>query len=74
LLSFTDLLYRPKELDSEKGGGVSFSQAARQIEVGTMIGRGRNKSVRASTGSSDDGWRKYTISYIRGWRLLICCY
>ena len=55
-LNFTDFLYRPRrpeELDTARGGGVIFSQAAHQIDIVRLFGGGRVKSVRAMTGSWD---------------------
>ena len=55
-LNFTDFLYRPRrpeELDTARGGGVIFSQAAHQIDIVRLFGGGRVKSVRAVTGSWD---------------------
>jgi phthalate 4,5-cis-dihydrodiol dehydrogenase len=55
-LNFTDFLYRPRrpeELDTARGGGVIFSQAAHQIDIVRLMGGGRVKSVRAMTGSWD---------------------
>ena len=55
-LNFTDFLYRPRrpeELVTEQGGGVVFSQAAHQIDIVRLLGGGRVRSVRASTGAWD---------------------
>ncbi len=55
-LDFTDFLYRPRrpeELDTRKGGGVVFSQAAHQIDIVRLLGGGRVRSVRAMTGNWD---------------------
>ena len=55
-LNFTDFLYRPRrpeELDTARGGGVIFSQAAHQIDIVRLLGGGRLRSVRAVTGSWD---------------------
>lgn len=55
-LNYTDFLYRPRrpeELDTGKGGGVAFSQAAHQIDIVRRIGGGRVKSARAVTGRWD---------------------
>ena len=43
---------RPEELDTARGGGVVFSQAAHQVDVARMLG-GEVRSVRAVTGSWD---------------------
>ncbi len=55
-VNFTDFLYRPRraeELATEKGGGVLFNQAPHQVDVVRLIGGGRVRSVRASTGAWD---------------------
>jgi phthalate 4,5-cis-dihydrodiol dehydrogenase len=55
-LNFTDFLYRPRrpeELVTEQGGGVVFSQGAHQVDVVRLLGGGRVRSVRASTGAWD---------------------
>ncbi|MED5501759.1 Gfo/Idh/MocA family oxidoreductase [Salinicola sp. LHM] len=55
-LNFTDFLYRPRrpeELDTARGGGVVFSQAAHQVDIVRLLAGGRTKSVRAITGSWD---------------------
>lgn len=57
-LNFTDFLYRPRrpeELETAQGGGVIFSQGAHQIDIVRMLGGGRVRSVRASTGTWDAG-------------------
>jgi phthalate 4,5-cis-dihydrodiol dehydrogenase len=56
-LNYTDFLYRPRrpeELDTTKGGGVAFSQAAHQVDIIRRLGGGRVRSVRAITGAWDD--------------------
>jgi phthalate 4,5-cis-dihydrodiol dehydrogenase len=53
---FTDFLYRPRrpeELDTARGGGVVFSQAAHQVDIVRLLGGGMVKSVRAMTGCWD---------------------
>lgn len=55
-LNFTDFLYRPRrpeELDTSKGGGVVFSQAAHQVDIARLLGGGRVRSVRAVNGNWD---------------------
>jgi phthalate 4,5-cis-dihydrodiol dehydrogenase len=55
-LNFTDFLYRPRrpeELDTEKGGGVVFSQAAHQVDVVRLLANAPARSVRALTGNWD---------------------
>jgi len=52
---YTDFLYRPRrpeELDTRRGGGVVFSQAAHQVDVARTIA-GDVRSVRAVTGAWD---------------------
>jgi phthalate 4,5-cis-dihydrodiol dehydrogenase len=54
--NYTDFLYRPRrpeELDTAKGGGVIFSQAAHQCDIVRLLGGGRVRSVRAVTASWD---------------------
>jgi phthalate 4,5-cis-dihydrodiol dehydrogenase len=54
--NYTDLLYRPRaewEMDTARGGGVVFIQAAHQIDVVRLIGGGRVRGVRAMTGTAD---------------------
>src|SRR6185295_15925724 len=55
-LNFTDFLYRPRrpeELDTSKGGGAVFNQAAHQVDIVRMLAGARAASVRASTGAWD---------------------
>lgn len=55
-MNFTDFLYRPRrpeELDTAKGGGVVFSQAAHQIDVVRRLAGAAIRSVRAQTGAWD---------------------
>jgi phthalate 4,5-cis-dihydrodiol dehydrogenase len=55
-LNYTNYLYRPRrpeELDTAKGGGAIFNQAAHQIDIVRLLGGGRVKSVRAATGAWD---------------------
>jgi len=54
--TFTDFLYRPRrpeELDTTKGGGVVFSQAAHQVDVVRRLAGASVCSVRATTGRWD---------------------
>jgi phthalate 4,5-cis-dihydrodiol dehydrogenase len=56
-ISYTDYLYRPRrpeELDTARGGGAVFNQAAHQVDIVRLIGGGRVTSVRAVTGSWDN--------------------
>jgi len=55
-ITFTDFLYRPRrpeELDSARGGGVAFSQAAHQVDVVRRLADAPVRSVRATTGRWD---------------------
>jgi phthalate 4,5-cis-dihydrodiol dehydrogenase len=55
-LNYTDYLYRPRrpeELDTSKGGGAIFNQAAHQVDIVRLIAGAPIKSVRAVTGSWD---------------------
>jgi phthalate 4,5-cis-dihydrodiol dehydrogenase len=55
-LNYTDFLYRPRrpeELDTAKGGGVFFSQAAHQVDVVRALVGARVSAVRASAGAWD---------------------
>jgi len=55
-LNYTDYLYRPRrpeELDTARGGGAVFNQAAHQVDIVRLLGGGRVQSVRAATGAWD---------------------
>jgi phthalate 4,5-cis-dihydrodiol dehydrogenase len=55
-LYYTDFLYRPRrpeELDTARGGGAVWNQAAHQIDIVRLLGGGRLASVRALTGNWD---------------------
>ena len=55
-LYYTDFIYRPRrpeELDSARGGGAIFNQAAHQVDIVRLLGGGRVRSVRAQTGAWD---------------------
>jgi phthalate 4,5-cis-dihydrodiol dehydrogenase len=55
-LNFTDYLYRPRrpeELDTLRGGGAVYNQAAHQVDIVRMLAGSRATSVRASTGAWD---------------------
>jgi len=55
-LNYTDYLYRPRrpeELDTSKGGGAVFNQAAHQVDMVRLIAAAPAQSVRAITGSWD---------------------
>lgn len=54
-MMFTDFLYRPRrpeELDTSKGGGAVYNQAAHHVDIIRLLG-GNVKSVRAGTGNWD---------------------
>src|SRR5262245_34164558 len=55
-LDYTDFLYRPRrpeELDTAKGGGVFFNQAAHQVDILRLLAGSPVKSVRCSSGAWD---------------------
>ncbi len=55
-LNYTDFLYRPRrpeELDSARGGGVVFNQAAHQVDIVRLLAGGRVTGVRGMVGSWD---------------------
>lgn len=55
-MNFTDFLYRPRrpeELDTARGGGVVFSQAAHQVDIVRLLAGGLVTSVYASAGRWD---------------------
>jgi len=55
-LNYTDYLYRPRrpeELDTSKGGGAIFNQAAHQVDMARLVAGTPVQSVRAVTGSWD---------------------
>ena len=55
-LNFTDFLYRPRrpeELDTARGGGAVYNQAAHHVDIVRLLGGGRLRSVRAATGAWD---------------------
>jgi phthalate 4,5-cis-dihydrodiol dehydrogenase len=55
-LNFTDFLYRPRrpeELDTARGGGTVFNQAAHHVDIARLLGGGRVRTVRAQTGAWD---------------------
>ncbi|AOF88052.1 hypothetical protein BSY239_3462 [Hydrogenophaga sp. RAC07] len=55
-MQYTDFLYRPRrpeELDTSRGGGVVFSQAAHQIDIVRLLAGGLTTQVRAVTGAWD---------------------
>ncbi|HET7362502.1 MAG TPA: Gfo/Idh/MocA family oxidoreductase [Burkholderiales bacterium] len=55
-LNFTDFLYRPRrpeELDTTRGGGAVYNQAAHHVDIVRLLAGGRAKSVRAQTGAWD---------------------
>jgi phthalate 4,5-cis-dihydrodiol dehydrogenase len=55
-VNFTDFLYRPRrpeELDTARGGGVVFNQAAHHVDIARLLAGARVRSVRAHTGAWD---------------------
>lgn len=55
-MQYTDFMYRPRrpeELDTSRGGGVVFSQAAHQMDMVRLLCGGEVTSVRALTGRWD---------------------
>lgn len=55
-MNFTDFLYRPRrpeELDTARGGGVVYSQAAHQVDIVRLLGGGEVTRVMAQTGQWD---------------------
>ena len=55
-MNFTDFLYRPRrpeELDTARGGGVVFSQAAHQVDIVRLLAGAKAASVRAFAGNWD---------------------
>src|SRR5437868_10689256 len=55
-LNFTDFLYRPRrpeELDTARGGGAVYNQAAHHVDIARLLTGKRVKSVRALTGAWD---------------------
>ena len=55
-INYTDYLYRPRrpeELDTARGGGAVFNQAAHQVDIVRLLGGGRVTNVRAVTGAWD---------------------
>jgi phthalate 4,5-cis-dihydrodiol dehydrogenase len=55
-LNYTDFLYRPRrpeELDTARGGGAVFSQAAHQVDVVRLLAGSHVRTVRAMTGAWD---------------------
>ncbi|HKU87857.1 MAG TPA: Gfo/Idh/MocA family oxidoreductase [Casimicrobiaceae bacterium] len=55
-LYYTDFLYRPRrpeELDTARGGGAVWNQAAHQVDIARLLGGGRVAHVRALTGNWD---------------------
>ena len=55
-LNYTDFLYRPRrpeELDTARGGGVLFNQAAHQVDIVRLLAGAAVASVNAAAGSWD---------------------
>jgi phthalate 4,5-cis-dihydrodiol dehydrogenase len=56
-LNFTDFLYRlrrPEELDTGRGGGAVYNQAAHHVDIVRRLAGARALSVRAEVGRWDD--------------------
>jgi phthalate 4,5-cis-dihydrodiol dehydrogenase len=54
--NYTDFLYRPRrpeELDTSRGGGAVYNQAAHHVDIVRLLAGGRATSVRAQTGAWD---------------------
>ena len=55
-LNYTDFLYRPRrpeELDTARGGGAIFNQAAHQVDIVRLLAGSAVTGVRAATGAWD---------------------
>ena len=55
-MNFTDFLYRPRrpeELDTSRGGGAVYNQAAHHADIVRLLAGGRARSVWAQTGNWD---------------------
>lgn len=55
-LNYTDFLRRPRrpeELDTARGGGAVFNQAAHQADIVRLLGGGMAATIRAATGAWD---------------------
>src|SRR5258708_3805852 len=55
-INYTDFLYRlrrPEELDTARGGGAVFNQAAHQVDIVRLLAGSAARSVRAMTGAWD---------------------
>jgi phthalate 4,5-cis-dihydrodiol dehydrogenase len=55
-LNFTDFLYRPRrpeELDTARGGGIVYNQAAHHVDMARLLSGAPVTSVRAMTGTWD---------------------
>lgn len=55
-INYTDFLYRPRrpeELDTARGGGAVYNQAAHHVDIARLLAGGMAKSVRAATGAWD---------------------
>jgi phthalate 4,5-cis-dihydrodiol dehydrogenase len=55
-VNYTDFLYRPRrpeELDTSRGGGTVYNQAAHHIDIARLLAGGMAKSMRAATGAWD---------------------
>ncbi|MGQ0656257.1 MAG: Gfo/Idh/MocA family oxidoreductase [Betaproteobacteria bacterium] len=55
-VNYTDFLYRPRrpeELDTARGGGAVYNQAAHHVDIARLLAGGMTRSVRAATGAWD---------------------
>ena len=55
-MNFTDFLYRPRrpeELDTARGGGAVYNQAAHHVDIVRLLAGTKAKSVRAHAGAWD---------------------
>jgi len=56
LSTYTDFLYRPRrpeELDTARGGGAVFNQAAHQVDIARLLGGGHVLTLRAHAAAWD---------------------
>jgi phthalate 4,5-cis-dihydrodiol dehydrogenase len=64
-MAFTDWILRPRsgeELDPEQGGGISWRQTPHQVDSIRLVGGGRVRSVRGTTGRGVS-WRPVSSFY-----------
>ena len=77
-LNFTDFLYRPRrpeELDTARGGGAVFSQAAHQVDVVRLLGGGavqeRSRGDRRLGRGASDRGRVHGVPDVRRRRVRV---